>query len=132
EAVGFFPADLICADLNNDGWMDIATVDQTGNTVSVLLNTTVNGIHEQVSGSVRCYPNPARDAVQLSWELPGAVKGSCRLSVVSAHGQVVSTVPIAPGDKSYVLDVSNYAAGLYHLHLVVGGQWVSAAKVVIE
>ncbi|MBK7083267.1 MAG: hypothetical protein IPH53_00745 [Flavobacteriales bacterium] len=54
------------------------------------------------------------------------------MSVVSAQGQLLRTVPIVLADKSYALDVSNYAAGLYHLHLVVDGQWVSGAKVVVE
>ena len=93
--------------------------------------TTVN-IGIIGAGRIGLYPNPASDLVQLSWELPGAVKGGCRLSVVSAHGQLVSDLPIPPGTTSYALDVSNYPPGLYQLRLVADGQLVSAAKVVIE
>ena len=92
----------------------------------------VTDVPEIVEQTLVLYPNPAIDLVQLAWELPGAATGGGRLSVVSAHGQLVSDLPIAPSTTSYTLDVSNYPPGLYHLHLVVDGQLVSAAKVVIE
>lgn len=84
------------------------------------------------SRSLTLFPNPADRTVLLNWDVPDKPGGRCQLSVVSAQGQLVRTVPIVLTDKSYALDVSNYAAGLYHLHLVVDGQWVSGVKVVIE
>jgi len=86
----------------------------------------------QASVTLSLSPNPADRTILLSWGVQDKPGGSGQLSVVSAQGQLLRTVPIVLADKSYALDVSNYAAGLYHLHLVVDGQWVSGAKVVVE
>lgn len=77
-------------------------------------------------------PNPASDVARLAWELPDALAGSAQLSVVSAAGQLVNTFPFAIAHKSLTLDVTAYPAGLYHLHLVVDGQWVSGCKMIVE
>ncbi|MBP6390038.1 MAG: T9SS type A sorting domain-containing protein [Flavobacteriales bacterium] len=95
----------------------------------------ITGLQSQATnlrGALAVAPNPASDVVRLTWELPDGLVGSAQLSVVSAQGQLVRTVPIALADKICSLDVSSYAAGLYNLHLVVDGQWVSGVKVVIE
>ncbi|MBK7271057.1 MAG: hypothetical protein IPI07_16615 [Flavobacteriales bacterium] len=53
----------------------------------------VTDVPEIVEQTLVLYPNPAIDLVQLAWELPGAATGGGRLSVVSAHGQLVSDLP---------------------------------------
>ena len=40
--------------------------------------------------------------------------------------------PVALAERGQSLDLGGYAAGLYHVHLVVEGRWVSGAKVVVE
>ncbi len=77
-------------------------------------------------------PNPASDVARVTWGLPIAMVGSAQLSVVSAAGQLVNTLPVALSAKSLTLDVTAYPAGLYHLHLVVDGQWVSGCKMIVE
>lgn len=95
----------------------------------------ITGLQSQVTtwrGALTVAPNPARGVARLAWELPEGLVGSCQLSVVSAAGHLVETVPVALAEKNYSLDVSGYPAGVYHVHLVVDGRWVSGGKVVVE
>ncbi len=95
----------------------------------------ITGLQSQVTNyrdALSISPNPASRMTRLSWELPGTLKGSCQLSVVSAQGQLVRTIPIAIADASYMLDVSDYAPGIYHLHLVMDGEWLTGGKLVVE
>ena len=70
--------------------------------------------------------------VQVTWDLPEAVTGSAQLTLVSAAGQVMGSWPVALAEQGHTLDLGGTAAGLYHVHLVVEGRWVSGAKVVVE
>ncbi len=95
----------------------------------------ITGLQSQATnlrGALTAAPNPAGEVAYVKWELPAAMVGSARLSVVSAAGQLVSSVALVLADKGQKLDVSNYPAGLYHLHLVVDGKWVSGARLVVE
>lgn len=95
----------------------------------------ITGLQSQVTnwrGGLTVAPNPACGVARLAWELPEGLVGSCQLSVVSAAGHLVETVPVARAEKNYSLDVSGYPAGLYHVHLVVDGRWVSGGKVVVS
>lgn len=95
----------------------------------------ITGLQSQVTnwrGALTVAPNPARGVARLAWELPEGLVGSCQLSVVSAAGHVVETVPVTLAEKSCNLDVSGYPAGHYHVHLVVDGRWVSGARMVVS
>ncbi|MBK9274335.1 MAG: hypothetical protein IPM49_07325 [Flavobacteriales bacterium] len=95
----------------------------------------ITGLESQVTtwrGALTVAPNPASGVARLAWELPEGLVGSCQLSMVSAAGHLVETVPVALAEKNYSLDVSGYPAGLYHVHLVVDGRWVSGGRMVVS
>lgn len=95
----------------------------------------ITGLQSQVTtwrGALTVAPNPASGVARLAWELPEGLDGSCQLSVVSAAGHLVGTVPVTLAEKSCTLDVSGYPAGVYHVHLVVDGRWVSGGRMVVE
>lgn len=79
-------------------------------------------------------PNPASERVQLTWQLPAALrsKGAAELSIVSAQGMLVRTVPCDLSRGSMELDVQDLAPGVYHLHVVQQGTWISGGKLVVE
>ena len=83
---------------------------------------------------LRLSSNPASESVHIGWALPSAFreKGEAQLSVVSSTGALVREVGIKLSDNGYVLDVSALAPGLYHLHLVQEGVWITGGKVVVE
>lgn len=84
-------------------------------------------------GVLTLAPNPARSNVQVSWALPVARRsGAARLSVVSSSGAVVHTQEVDLSSSSVQLDVSNYQAGIYYVHLVHENDWVTGSKLVVE
>ena len=99
----------------------------------------ITGLTSQVTNlrdALRVWPNPllaqGQGQVQVTWDLPEAVTGSAQLTLVSLAGQVMGSWPVALAEQGHTLDLGGTAAGLYHVHLVVEGRWVSGAKVVVE
>ena len=98
---------------------------------------TVTGIVSQITNyqhALSVSPNPASSSVHIAWVLPSAFtqKGAAQLSVVNSTGALVREVGIDLSGNGYDLDVSCYAPGLYHLHLVQDGTWITGGKVVVE
>ncbi|MBK8948112.1 MAG: T9SS type A sorting domain-containing protein [Flavobacteriales bacterium] len=85
-------------------------------------------------GALRVWPNPVpgQGQGQVTWDLPEAVTGSAQLTLVSAAGQVMGTWPVALAEQGHTLDLGSTSPGLYHVHLVVEGRWVSGARVVVQ
>ena len=79
-------------------------------------------------------PNPANTSVHVSWALPAALhnKGAAALSIVNAQGKLVRTLPCDLSREGMDLDVSDLAAGIYHLHVVQDGTWITGGKLVVE
>ena len=101
----------------------------------------ITGLTSQVTnlrGALRVWPNPVgaqgqgQGQVQVAWDLPEVGTGSAQLTLVSLAGRVMGSWPVALAERGHSLDLVGYAAGLYHVHLVVEGRWVSGAKVVVE
>ncbi|MBL7964987.1 MAG: T9SS type A sorting domain-containing protein [Flavobacteriales bacterium] len=80
--------------------------------------------------ALRLWPNPVSELLTVAWDLPeGLRKGnSCQLSVVSAAGQLVRTETISLATDQHQLDVRNLSPGLYHVHLVSDGTWITGGK----
>ncbi len=87
---------------------------------------------ENGTSSLSLYPNPADRTVLIDWGLSDATASSAELTVMTAQGQLVHTAQMSLAKEGYTLDVTAYPAGLYHLHLVVDGQWVSGCKMIVE
>lgn len=76
--------------------------------------------------SLKVYPNPARDYVQVK-----AVAGQeGQLSISNSLGQVVRTLN-THGEASVVIDLDNLPKGLYHVQLTQPGQAVKVAKLLV-
>ncbi|MBK8340168.1 MAG: hypothetical protein IPK99_09375 [Flavobacteriales bacterium] len=83
---------------------------------------------------IQVYPNPANSWVTINYALPAST-ANAELVVSHVSGRIMEQ-HMVEGDvgenRSYTLNVSGYAPGFYHLHLVVDGQWVSGCKMVVE
>lgn len=93
------------------------TVSALGGCSPVALSTSVMvekallgwGVEENGGVLVKAYPNPVGD--QLTLEVTDTdVKG---IQFTTAMGQVVSDVPVVPGQAIYTVDVSALRSGLY-------------------
>ncbi|MBL7963009.1 MAG: T9SS type A sorting domain-containing protein [Flavobacteriales bacterium] len=84
--------------------------------------------------ALHVWPNPVSETLYLSWQLPDALQWgkSCQLSVVSAAGKLVRTERISLVQEQFQLDVHDLSPGLYHLHLVSDGVWVTGGKFVVS
>jgi len=94
----------------------------------------VTGIENQVTNykdALKVWPNPSPSGgqVQLKWELPEAARSkSTELSLVSTTGQLMFSQPIDLEQESIQLDVQDLKPGMYFIHLVQEGTWISGAK----
>lgn len=79
-------------------------------------------------------PNPAHGTTRVSWVLPPGtpLSGPAQLSVVSASGTVVQVMDVDLSRGGVEVDLRNMSAGLYYLHLVCEGVWVTGGKLMVE
>jgi hypothetical protein len=96
------------------------------------------GITSQITNltdALRVWPNPVVSGGEVTVQvtLPeGLRKEALRVSVVSSDGKLVVEQSIPPQTLTFTLRTSNYASGLYHLHLTSGSTWVGGTRFVVE
>ncbi len=81
-------------------------------------------------------PNPAREAVRFSLELPGGYQlhGEVQAVLLDAQGKEVGR-QLAQANGSLLsgaVALDGQAAGLYYLHLRDAVKWLAGGKVVVE
>jgi len=98
-----------------------------------------DGLTEQVTDlgdALEVYPNPvvAGGAVQMEVRLPAgfATRGALRLAFTDASGRLVREEPLPQGVSPFTVQLSAYSPGLYHVHLLDGGRWLSGTKLVVQ
>lgn len=99
----------------------------------------ITGMQTQITnlrGALAVAPNPVASggAVQLSIALPESFKqrGALKLTVVSSDGRIVKEATLPEAVCSLNFHLSDFASGLYHVHLSDDARWVSGAKLVVE
>jgi hypothetical protein len=96
------------------------------------------GITSQITNlkdALRVWPNPVVSGGEVTVEvtLPeGLRKEQLRVSVVSSEGKLVVEESIPPQTLTFTLRTSNYASGLYHVHLSSGSTWVGGTRFVVD
>ena len=81
-------------------------------------------------GSVRLYPNPAREEVWLSFDEP--LTHPATWTVFDTVGRQVGAVALEPGKSRYHFYTGGLASGLYFWNLQSEGRILAAGKVVRE
>ena len=80
-------------------------------------------------------PNPAREQVQVTLQLPDGypLEGAVHAMLLDAQGKEVlqQNVSTNTGELRGMLDVGGLPAGLYYLHLHDGVKWLAGGKVVV-
>lgn len=99
----------------------------------------ITGMETQITnlrGALTVAPNPvvSGGAVQVSIALPENFKqrGALKLTVVSSDGRIVKEATLPEAVCSLNFHLSDFASGLYHVHLSDDARWVSGAKLVVE
>ena len=93
---------------------------------TVTFHTTEVGIGQHLAGSVRLYPNPARESVRVEWASDNEVK---RVEVFNVFGQLLY-VAEPSGCTSVQIGVGDFSAGLYYVRVTTGNAAVTKRVVV--
>jgi hypothetical protein len=87
------------------------------------------------SGPLLLYPDPVSQAgvltIELNIQSSAATGGVWRMELNDAIGRLVRTVEVAPGASWVNLDAPG-TAGLYHLRLMAGEEFLAGAKLVVK
>ncbi len=88
------------------------------------------GIKEmQLAESIQLFPNPAKNAVNLSFELES--NKDFELSLTDVNGKMVRSQRVSYNTKEYTMNLNDVAAGVYLLSIKIGDQKVTK-KLIIE
>jgi hypothetical protein len=77
---------------------------------------------QQGNARLKCYPNPTKDLVNVSFWQPTA--GKVKFTLTDALGRIVRTQELNDvfgGTQSHQLNVSGLSSGLYHLNAICNG-----------
>ena len=89
-----------------------------------------SGLADAESGAIKAmiYPNPAKDKATLS--LTG-LTANAKIIVSDLQGRIIQTEDLQAGTETYELNTSNYASGVYYIHIQCGKD-TNTQKLVIE
>ncbi|MBL4656804.1 MAG: T9SS type A sorting domain-containing protein, partial [Flavobacteriales bacterium] len=108
----------------SEGTYSCVVTDVNGCTFNSGNVTVIIGIEEVLlEGSLRVYPNPVRDNLQLAFTLLS--EESVKVSIVNYLGELVQVENIgsvSAGDNVASLNMSHLASGVYTVNLLVGDQ----------
>ncbi len=99
----------------------------------------IMGMESQITNlrdalSVASNPVASGGMVHVSVKLPESFtpQGPLRLTVMSSDGRIVQERTMPSGVSAFSFQLSDFPAGLYHLHLHDATRWISGAKLVVE
>ena len=122
---GGFPVGLVVADLNGDGKLDMATANNVGKSVAVLLNTTTPlAARATLPGTTATlHPNPASTSTALNLAGLPATVAQVQATLFDATGRAVGQQQLAAAQGTARADVptAGLAAGFYVLRLTAYG-----------
>jgi hypothetical protein len=115
------PMNVVAADINQDGRLDLLTANFNVSTAGVLLQNTVLATRTALPGaSVSLAPNPAsaHSTLRLAGLPPTVV--TLQATLLDATGRVVGhyTLPVSNGALQAELPTAALAPGLYVVHLL--------------
>ena len=93
--------------------------------VATLAGINNYGVAENEAINVTLYPNPARDVLNIVAE-----NGLQRITLSNLMGQQLTTINLN-GENRYRLDTSDFASGIYMVHIVTGSG-ATAKRVVLQ
>ena len=110
----------------------IQNVNDLSDTTSITVhyNATPTGLKTIAASKIAAlYPNPAVDAVTINYT---AAQGQNTLEIRNMLGQVQQMVQLSNTSKSYHLNLSNFAAGVYFVTLRAKGVSTDVKRLVVN
>lgn len=101
-----FPADVKAADIDGDGWLDIASASGGDNKLAWYKNNTL-GISENKFANYQIYPNPTKGILHIE-----SKQHIAAISVFNILGQIIDSK-----QNTNQIDLSKAEAGVYLLKI---------------
>ena len=93
-----------------------------------LSTSTTNSVIINEGIDVQVYPNPCINQVYISSE--SSVPLSCK--IVDVSGRILQSFDIKDKAETYVLNTENLSTGLYYLHCMRDGEYLSKKLIVVK
>jgi hypothetical protein len=124
-------AAVTVADVDGDGKYEMVVGNTLGG-VKMYRQTSVGiskGDRQSGDRSVKVYPNPAKDVVNIAWE-PTFAQSDVRITITSVTGQVLAVYVVPVNQTSLQIKTEELPAGVYYCN-VQSGLRRSASPIVI-
>ncbi len=136
---------IYCADLDGNGFNDIAMVRDIGGTGTSIENLVIlfndgqghflpdpiTYIQEEPQISERTlkvYPNPAKDFFITEYHLPSYAQ-SANLLITDESGKKLMYIPLNCSEDQKVIQTSELTTGIYHVSLLINGKVKGNSKI---
>ena len=97
-----------------DVWVTLTQDDPEKLQVPLVVNQGSTEVEEPVALELELYPNPARETIQI--KIPGE-QTDFYIQVVDMQGRIVKAGSVTDQDGIMLIEVGEYAPGLYHINL---------------
>ncbi len=87
---------------------------------------------EEATDNVTLFPNPAQDAVQVTYKAKADGQGTVEVSDATSQSKISKTVELHAGDNVVDLDVTSLPTGIYFLRFTAEGKEVTKKLVVAK
>jgi len=94
------------------------------------LSVGINEV-EKEKGEVKVFPNPAKDYVTFSWELP-LLKGNAELIITDINGKSITQKTIASKRGQWIWDTRTIKKGIYLYEIKTDNERLGNGKIVIN
>lgn len=111
------------------GVKNASKVNAISETVTTYVPTTATS-EANLGLKTSIFPNPSGDFVAV--QISGLLREKAEISLFDLNGKLVQKTQTEAGSTIAYLDVRTLYAGIYLIKISVGGQMVSAEKVVVE
>ncbi|MEX2590397.1 MAG: T9SS type A sorting domain-containing protein [Chitinophagales bacterium] len=131
-------SNITIADLDNDGMFEMVTGNYRGGlsfysqTDSIQVpDSIINSIQplkDDLKGSLKLFPNPANNLVNVEWNLPDKETGSnAQLQIFDSQGKAIynSSISIVDSNGRHQIDISSYSSGLYLIQVSTGNKRIT-------
>lgn len=83
-----------------------------------------SGISNQpAAGTLSCFPNPATQQTMVQYDLPSS-QNEVELTISDMQGRVISNSKLPAPKHTFVLEVGDFAAGIYFVTLKAGESFI--------
>ncbi len=109
----------------------VYTFAASGNRVLQAQMLSTVGADELKASGIRIYPNPAKDMLHVEIEAGSTLKPNT-IQMVNSLGKMVFDKSLSGSDRSFNIDLHDFADGIYSIRIMAAGGKVINSKIVVQ